>query len=133
VDGALHGDEQASTRGASVAFSRETVALSLCPLRAASGIAGVQACAGMDAGVVSTHGLSGDAVLHRRRFVTDAVLRLQGSLRFGRHLFLAASPALVVPFVRDTFDYDWNGTQDRVFRMSAVAFEGDLAIGFRAP
>jgi hypothetical protein len=133
VEGAFRTQQEESARGATVSFALETVALALCPLHVSSDVAGARACAGMDAGVLSTHGPGAGTVVERRRFVTDAVVRLEGSLNLGRHLFLAVSPALVVPFVRDTFDYDWNGEQSRVFRMAPVAFTGDLTVGFRTP
>jgi len=133
VQGAFYAEQRASSQGAPIAFSLELGGLSTCPLVFVSRAAGVRACAGLDAGLMSTHGPAGDTVLTRRRFVANALVRVDGELYIGRHLFLAASPALVVPLVRDTFDFEWNREQDRVFRMASLALTGDVSLGLRVP
>lgn len=135
VDGALFGEEHATARqnGDRVAFSLAWGGVSTCPISLDFGPGGLWACAGVDAGALSTRGLSDSTLLSHQRFTSSAVVRVATTLNIGHHFFLVAVPTLVLPFVRDTFDYVENRDTERVFRMSPVAATVDVGLGFRTP
>ncbi len=135
LEGALFGEEQAAARqnGAPITFSLAWGGVSTCPISLDFGPGGFWVCAGVDAGAVSTRGLSNSTLLSRQRFTASAVVRVAATLNIGHHFFLAGAPALVLPFVRDSFDYVENDDREQVFKMSPAAVTVDVGLGFRAP
>jgi hypothetical protein len=135
LDGALFGEEHAAApqNGAPITFSLAWGGVSTCPISLDFGLGGFSACAGVDAGAVSTRGLSDSTLLSRQRFTASAVVRVATTLNIGHHFFFAGVPALVLPFVRDSFDYVENRDREQVFQMSPVAVTVDVGLGFRTP
>jgi hypothetical protein len=114
-------------------FSLELAAVTTCPVSISSPRFRFELCAGADAGVLSSEGQANEAVVGHHRFIAAAIARAVGRVNLTPRFFVAVAPSLVVPVVRDSFDYDWNGDRQRVFRPSPAAFLGDLTFGFRVP
>jgi hypothetical protein len=133
LEASFYGSERAASRGGAIPFSLDVGGLLTCPFVLTSSEAALAACGGVQAGLIATRGLASDQLLEHSRFVATGVARLEGSLNLGSSLVLAVSPSAVVPLVRDSFVYDSNGEQIRVFRMAPVAFAGDLTLGLRIP
>jgi hypothetical protein len=135
VSGAFYDGGRAfsSVNAAPIDFSLEYGGISTCPLHFSRRIGSVAACAGANVGIISTAGSADGNVLERHRFLANVDVSVQGALNLGRNFFVALTPTLLVPVVRDSFDYHWNSGYDRVFRMSPGAFAADLGLGFRTP
>ena len=135
LDGALYREEEevAAPRAEPIGFSLAYGGAALCPLGMERRRAAWRACAGLDAGLLSTRGLADGGILVHRRFVASATGRLEGTLYFGRHFLVAAAVSVMVPLVRDSFDYDRDGERTLVFRAPAAGATFDLGLGFRSP
>ncbi len=134
LSGALWTESLASVGGAnSIGFSLAYAGLGVCPIVARWRGAGLSACAGLDAGAMSTRGLADGAILVRRRFVIAAAGRIEGSLDLGSRWFFGIGGGPSVPLVRDSFVYERGDATHLVFRMASVAAAFDAGLGFRSP
>lgn len=116
-----------------IAFSLATGGLAACPLHREWPVGELRACAGVDAGILSTRGLSRDTILVRRRAAFAADARAEGVLHLGEHALILAGATLAVPLIRDYFDYERSADSTLVYRQDPVGASFDVAIGVRVP
>ena len=134
LDGAVYREElQAAAAGAQpIGFSVATGGAAVCPIGTERHLLAWRACAGLDAGVLSTQGLVDDRILVHHRFIASGGGRLEGMLYLG-HFLLAAAAGVSVPLVRDSFEYERDSERSLVFRPSPVGATFDLSLGYRSP
>jgi hypothetical protein len=127
-------DQTVEPNGVKMAFSRATLDLFLCPLDLRVDFFGVGACAGVQAGTLTTSGVSGEALEHHRQAIVDVAARGHLDLFFLHRYAVRLMPALGVPLIRDRFEYRYDDVPlTQAFRLPAVYGEASVGFGVKLP
>lgn len=124
----------APSAGLKVGFSRATLDFFVCPLDLRADIFGLGACAGVDAGTMTTSGVARDGLVQHRGALVDAAARGHLDVFFARRFALRFMPAVGIPLVRDTFDYRReDGMLTPAYRLPPVYGEASVGFGVKLP
>ena len=127
-------DQTVRFEDASVTFSRSTLDLGACPLGVHVSVLRLAACAGLEAGTITSAGVGQKGLIEKRRAVVDGALRGHLDLVFARRFFLGIIPSLGIPFIRDSFNYARNDKSlPPVFPVPAVRGEVGVGLGVELP
>lgn len=123
-------EQEEEVAGASGAFSLQYFGVAACPLAYHHDRFDLSTCVEVQVGMLQADGLNFDANWDETRPLCNLAARMRIALHIADPLDVGVGLAGALPLLRDRFVYvDEAGNQQRLYRMSSVAFLPDVSLG----